>query len=127
MIRRPPRSTRTDTLFPYTTLFRSIFNGDDINFAGYNDASSSLEILLMSDSPTHALPSYLDASHLGPWGIYLQQVDRVTPYLGPLARWVEKMKRPKRALIVAVPIQPTGRATCRESACQTVTMSVVSE
>src|SRR3546814_13285409 len=24
MIRRPPRSTRTDTLFPYTTLFRSI-------------------------------------------------------------------------------------------------------
>src|SRR3546814_2320119 len=25
MIRRPPRSTRTDTLFPYTTLFRSQF------------------------------------------------------------------------------------------------------
>src|SRR3546814_4791715 len=25
MIRRPPRSTRTDTLFPYTTLFRSFF------------------------------------------------------------------------------------------------------
>src|SRR3546814_19700829 len=27
MIRRPPRSTRTDTLFPYTTLFRSPTNG----------------------------------------------------------------------------------------------------
>src|SRR3546814_20893148 len=27
MIRRPPRSTRTDTLFPYTTLFRSCFLG----------------------------------------------------------------------------------------------------
>src|SRR3546814_1634728 len=26
MIRRPPRSTRTDTLFPYTTLFRSPFD-----------------------------------------------------------------------------------------------------
>src|SRR3546814_17691687 len=26
MIRRPPRSTRTDTLFPYTTLFRSQIN-----------------------------------------------------------------------------------------------------
>src|SRR3546814_14357965 len=26
MIRRPPRSTRTDTLFPYTTLFRSILH-----------------------------------------------------------------------------------------------------
>src|SRR3546814_16008428 len=28
MIRRPPRSTRTDTLFPYTTLFRSFNVGD---------------------------------------------------------------------------------------------------
>src|SRR3546814_17949114 len=27
MIRRPPRSTRTDTLFPYTTLFRSALSG----------------------------------------------------------------------------------------------------
>src|SRR3546814_3950997 len=27
MIRRPPRSTRTDTLFPYTTLFRSVERG----------------------------------------------------------------------------------------------------
>src|SRR3546814_8459729 len=27
MIRRPPRSTRTDTLFPYTTLFRSLVLG----------------------------------------------------------------------------------------------------
>src|SRR3546814_15754332 len=27
MIRRPPRSTRTDTLFPYTTLFRSTGTG----------------------------------------------------------------------------------------------------
>src|SRR3546814_2289138 len=29
MIRRPPRSTRTDTLFPYTTLFRSRHRGND--------------------------------------------------------------------------------------------------
>src|SRR3546814_992417 len=29
MIRRPPRSTRTDTLFPYTTLFRSVFAAID--------------------------------------------------------------------------------------------------
>src|SRR3546814_614526 len=45
MIRRPPRSTRTDTLFPYTTLFRSLGIGSvllgylsdrlaDSNFAG---------------------------------------------------------------------------------------------
>src|SRR3546814_1422034 len=30
MIRRPPRSTRTDTLFPYTTLFRSAFCGTEL-------------------------------------------------------------------------------------------------
>src|SRR3546814_5109993 len=30
MIRRPPRSTRTDTLFPYTTLFRSVSNSTRI-------------------------------------------------------------------------------------------------
>src|SRR3546814_16406231 len=30
MIRRPPRSTRTNTLFPYTTLFRSIANDDQV-------------------------------------------------------------------------------------------------
>src|SRR3546814_20349334 len=30
MIRRPPRSTRTDTLFPYTTLFRSFRNTLDV-------------------------------------------------------------------------------------------------
>ncbi len=53
---------------------------------------------------THALPSYLQADKLGPWGIYLQQVDRVTPYLGHLARWVETLKHPKRSLIVDVPI-----------------------
>ena len=52
----------------------------------------------------HVIPSYLDPAHLGPWGIYLEQVDRVTPYLGKLAYWVETLKRPKRILIVDVPI-----------------------
>src|SRR3546814_17985001 len=33
MIRRPPRSTRTDTLFPYTTLFRSGLVAQDIGAA----------------------------------------------------------------------------------------------
>src|SRR3546814_8239372 len=45
MIRRPPRSTRTDPLFPYTTLFRSpplFFNSDQasviaLNGTGIND------------------------------------------------------------------------------------------
>src|SRR3546814_8852844 len=33
MIRRPPRSTRTDTLFPYTTLFRSVFLESGVLYA----------------------------------------------------------------------------------------------
>jgi glutamate dehydrogenase (NAD(P)+) len=57
-------------------------------------------------TPTSAIsiPSYLQADNLGPWGIYLQQVDRVVPYLGHLARWAETLRRPKRTLIVDVPI-----------------------
>src|SRR3546814_7686084 len=38
MIRRPPRSTRTDTLFPYTTLFRStrmVYPQDYLNTSGF--------------------------------------------------------------------------------------------
>ncbi|MEN9903470.1 MAG: hypothetical protein RLZZ555_35 [Pseudomonadota bacterium] len=50
------------------------------------------------------LPSYLQADQLGPWGIFLQQVERVTPYLGELSRWVDTLTRPKRILIVDVPI-----------------------
>src|SRR3546814_9006111 len=41
MIRRPPRSKRTDTLFPYTTLFRSI---DDGNQKGERFAGSGLRL-----------------------------------------------------------------------------------
>src|SRR3546814_4650501 len=42
MIRRPPRSTRTDTLFPYTTLFRS---------AGYSEHEEKLARVFLS--PQH--------------------------------------------------------------------------
>src|SRR3546814_13055184 len=40
MIRRPPRSTRTDTLFPYTTLFRS--NGELIDITATTPTVSQL-------------------------------------------------------------------------------------
>ena len=49
--------------------------------------------------------SYVHPSPNSPWGTYLSQVDRVVPYLGHLAKWVETLKRPKRALIVDVPIE----------------------
>jgi glutamate dehydrogenase (NAD(P)+) len=57
-------------------------------------------------------PSYLPGNDLGPWGIYLEQIDRVAPHLGKLGFWIETLKRPKRALIVDVPIQlDDGRVT----------------
>src|SRR3546814_3110178 len=46
MIRRPPRSTRTDTLFPYTTLFRSHF---EIRIAGPFGAGA----VAISGTPDH--------------------------------------------------------------------------
>ncbi|WP_029001545.1 Glu/Leu/Phe/Val family dehydrogenase [Azohydromonas australica] len=49
--------------------------------------------------------SYVHPTPGSPWGTYLSQVERVTPYLGHLARWVETLKRPKRALIVDIPIE----------------------
>ena len=49
--------------------------------------------------------SYVHPTANSPWGTYLSQVDRVVPYLGHLARWVETLKRPKRTLIVDVPIE----------------------
>ena len=49
--------------------------------------------------------SYITPGDASPWHTYLTQVDRVLPYLGPLARWAESLKRPKRSLIVDVPIE----------------------
>src|SRR3546814_10265258 len=43
MIRLPPRSTRTDTLFPYTTLFRShLFGGDGLDSLSGGDGADVL-------------------------------------------------------------------------------------
>ena len=52
----------------------------------------------------HEIPSYLDPNNIGPYEIFLEQVERVTPYLGKLAYWVETLKRPKRILVVDVPV-----------------------
>src|SRR3546814_11551353 len=51
MIRRPPRSTRTDTLFPYTTLFRS-----RALFAAERDIAEHLFMLRLADHrPDHGV------------------------------------------------------------------------
>src|SRR3546814_19930143 len=55
MIRRPPRSTRTDTLFPYTTLFRS----DLVLLAIGHDS-------LLRDPLDAARPADVHQRHVGP-------------------------------------------------------------
>ena len=59
----------------------------------------------MTASKQSSSLSYTSCAAESPWGTYLSQVDRVTPYLGKLARWAETLKRPKRALIVDIPIE----------------------
>src|SRR3546814_1588396 len=52
MIRRPPRSTRTDTLFPYTTLFRSLSQIDILDSRlppGSHSTTHDLTYLLGTD------------------------------------------------------------------------------
>lgn len=49
--------------------------------------------------------SFVHSTSDSPWGTYLSQIDRVLPYLGHLARWADTLKRPKRALIVDIPIE----------------------
>src|SRR3546814_4509249 len=48
MIRRPPRSTRTDTLFPYTTLFRSVPIFGNIGEVGVTDDDQQIKIGLIA-------------------------------------------------------------------------------
>src|SRR3546814_3379642 len=59
MIRRPPRSTRTDTLFPYTTLFRSgVANtwGYGAMTNSYNDMQNSKVALYIGSNAAEAHP-----------------------------------------------------------------------
>jgi glutamate dehydrogenase (NAD(P)+) len=49
--------------------------------------------------------SYIRPTPGSPWGTYLAQIDRVAPFLGESADWVETLRHPKRALIVDVPIE----------------------
>src|SRR3546814_13034054 len=74
MLRRPPRSTRTDTLFPYTTLFRSsataVRHGKKQSIA--NSLLSRMRLILASASPRRldllaqigVTPDAVDPAHI---------------------------------------------------------------
>src|SRR3546814_11002496 len=69
MILRPPRSTRTDTLFPYTTLFRStdiqlftVINGFGLNANGGKAKSDGFEFTATL-KPTRGLVASLNGAY----------------------------------------------------------------
>src|SRR3546814_2461654 len=71
MIRRPPRSTRTDTLFPYTTLFRSKAESEDVRIltgvkvTGMQRDSSGAVKAVETDRGTIACDQVIVG--VGPW------------------------------------------------------------
>src|SRR3546814_7014098 len=71
MIRRPPRSTRTDTLFPYTTLFRSL---EDAHYAPYLERQQG-EISELRANEAVGLPSFLDYRAIA--GLSLELMERL--------------------------------------------------
>jgi glutamate dehydrogenase (NAD(P)+) len=60
---------------------------------------------MISSHSSTRLPSYLNAEHPGPWAMFLEQLDRVEPHLGELARWTDTLRRPKRTLVMDVPVR----------------------
>src|SRR3546814_12142206 len=107
MIRRPPRSTRTDTLFPYTTLFRS---PRSISFATTKRAGMRFARRWRGwhDRWSHDARRAVDADEAA------RGVRRCHP-----ARDVVLGHRPRAAADRAVPDE-IGRASCRERVCQYV-------
>src|SRR3546814_1932542 len=78
MIRRPPRSTRTDTLFPYTTLFRSRPSGriwperDDRQiFLGAMELGDEKEPPAYGDDPDRDLAGYVERVGAFQWRIVI--------------------------------------------------------
>src|SRR3546814_6921396 len=62
MIRRPPRSTRTDTLFPYTTLFRSI-TANSTHRPQLFDSVGMYDDMIRSEEHTSELQSLMRISY----------------------------------------------------------------
>src|SRR3546814_4781416 len=73
MIRRPPRSTRTDTLFPYTTLFRSVIKYPLVRFSERNH----LGLLINEAMEQAGLGDCTVATETDDYGLILSSVRKI--------------------------------------------------
>src|SRR3546814_14779354 len=124
MIRRPPKSTRTDTLFPYTTLFRSCpldGEGQDVPRRREVRCAVLVDVLeRVARGPELGIfhvgaPSgscYLPAARAADW-----MVRSISRGLSPAC--TAASARRVRSSLVAPSVQ-IGRASCRERVCQYV-------
>src|SRR3546814_14459363 len=126
MIRRPPRSTRTDTLFPYTTLFRSqilpgtaimgIATQADYPPTGHTRVKRLHDRARYDRATVHAI---LDAGLLCHVGYVIEG----QPYVTPTAYWREGERvywHGSSASRMLRHLKEIGRASCRERGCQYV-------
>src|SRR3546814_16702031 len=104
MIRRPPRSTRTDTLFPYTTLFRS--QGQTAVLVAVD--GKPVGAIAIADAVKTGTLDALHALHSA--GL------RVLMVSGDHRRTAEALGRE----LGIDEVHEIGRASCRESVCQYV-------
>src|SRR3546814_18341856 len=123
MIRRPPRSTRTDTLFPYTTLFRSPEGrllariGERETGAGEDVRLEALDRLLehrdvhRRDVPLALQTELIDFGLLGSGEARTRDEVRNAPT-------ARNDRGQIRCDLTAVARLAIGRASCRESAVQ---------
>src|SRR3546814_6464384 len=76
MIRRPPRSTRTDTLFPYTTLFRSVVLLND-DFTPMDFVVEVLQVFFaMNREKATQVMLHVHTRGKGVCGVYTREVAR---------------------------------------------------
>src|SRR3546814_14173716 len=107
MIRRPPRSTRTDTLFPYTTLFRSVLLYRSVSLAG-------LYRSILDSARTSASIGMLIAGALV--FNYVVTVENIPNAIkGLLTTW--QLSSLGFLVLVNLLLQ-IGRASCRERVCR---------
>src|SRR3546814_19510802 len=116
MIRRPPRSTRTDTRFPYTTLFRSGPCGDDSSF----DVQSSLLKRAMDESCAFVQRG-MDAGAKGDQHLLSgRQGSGIAAVLTAAFIWFAAAAPAADATPPVVAPDPIGRASCGGMMCQYV-------